>query len=67
MKEDEFQKHLDEMFRHEGIFWDRMDEEDEVRNKIQAIQNKLEAVTKPCFEEPMRTYSIFTRKLFTRG
>ena len=67
MKDDEFNKHLDEMFRHEGIFWDRMDEKDEIRNKLQTIQNKLDLVTKPCFEEPMKTYSIFTKQWFKRG
>ena len=67
MEGDEFQKHLNEMHRHEGIFWDRMDEEDEIRQKLQVVQAKLDTVTKPCFEEPMKTYSIFTKQWFKKG
>lgn len=67
MEADEFQKHLDEMHKHEGIFWDRYNENDEVRNKLTEIQQKLEQVTKPCFEEPMKTYTIFTKQWFSKG
>ncbi|MCX4186663.1 hypothetical protein [Methylophaga sp. OBS4] len=66
MEGDEFQRHLNEMFRHEGIFWDRMDEQDEIRQKLQAVQDRLDLVTKPCFEEPMKTYSIFTKPWFKK-
>ncbi len=56
-----FQRHLDEMQRHEGIFWDCMDDdEDEIRKKLKILQEKLDAITRPCFEEPMKTYGIFT-------
>ena len=67
MEADEFQKHLDEMHRHEGIFWDTFNDEDEIRNQLKAIQAKLEAVIKSCFEEPMKTYTIFTTKWFQKG
>jgi len=67
MKKDEFQKHLDEMHRHEGIFWDCYNDNDEIRNKLTATQTNLENTTKPCFEEPMKTYSIFTKKWFSKG
>ena len=67
MEGDEFQKHLEAMHKHEGIFWDRMDEKDEIRKKLQEIQDKLDSVTKPCFEEPMKTYSIFTKQWFKKG
>lgn len=67
MEADEFQRHLDEMHRHEGIFWDRYNENDEIREKLTAIQTTLETVTKPCFEEPMKTYTIFTNKWFSKG
>ena len=62
MSKEEFAKHLEEMHKHEGIFWDTMSEEDEVRKKLQKIQTKLEATTKPVFEEPIKTYSILTSK-----
>ena len=64
MEKDEFQKHLDEMRKHEGIFWDKYSENDEIRNQLAATQNELERVTKPCFDEPMKTYTIFTKKWF---
>ncbi len=37
MEGDEFQRHLDEMHQHEGIFWDTGTETDEVRTKLNAI------------------------------
>ncbi len=67
MEPDEFQKHLNEMHKHEGIFWDNYNQNDEIRNQLAATQNELERVTKPCFEEPMKTYSIFTKQWFKKG
>ena len=67
MEEDEFTKHLDEMHKHEGIFWDRYSADDEVRGKLSTIQAMLEDVTRPCFEEPMKTYSLLTRSWFRRN
>lgn len=67
MKDDEFQKHLDGMHKHEGVFWDSMDEEDVIRKQLESVQVKLDAVTKPCFEEPMKTYNLFTKKWFKNG
>lgn len=67
METDVFQKHLDEMHRHEGIFWDRYNENDEIREKLLAIQTSLESLTKPCFEEPMKTYTTLTKEWFSKG
>lgn len=64
MEGDEFQKHLDEMYRHEGVFWDIGTETDEIRTKLSQIQEQLETVVKPCFQESASTYSIFTKKWF---
>jgi hypothetical protein len=64
MEADEFQKHVDEMHRHEGIFWDIGTETDEISTKLNAIQVKLDAAVKRCFQEPVSTYSIFTRRWF---
>jgi hypothetical protein len=63
METDEFQKHLAEMHRHEGIFWDMGSEDDEIRKKLRDIQTSLEVVTAPCFKEPMKVYSILTMPL----
>lgn len=64
MELDEFQGHLDEMRKHEGIFWDRYNENDDIRSQLAVTQQELERVTKPCFEEPMKTYAMFTKQWF---
>ena len=64
MEHDEFQKHLDEMHKYEGIFWDNWHEDDAIRFKLKQVQERFEAVTAPCFEEPMTTFKIFTAKWF---
>ena len=58
----EFQKHLDEMHKHEGIFWETGDENDEIKRRLNAIQAKLEAAVAPCFKEPMSLYTLLTRR-----
>lgn len=60
MEADEFQRHLNEMHRHEGIFWDAGAEPDEIREQLRAIQTSLEAITAPCFKEPMKLFSVLT-------
>ena len=67
MEPDEFQKHLDEMHKHEGIFWDRYNENDEIRNQLTTTQQALEKVTMPCFEEPMKSYAMLTKQWFKKG
>jgi len=63
MQADEFQKHLNEMNRHEGIFWDIGREDDEIRIKLKQIQEKLEKATAPCFQEPKKQFDLLTRNL----
>lgn len=63
MEADEFQRHLDEMHRHEGIFWDMEDDMDAIRQQLQHIQDKLEKLTAPCFEESGSLYRLLTRRL----
>jgi hypothetical protein len=64
MGKDEFQKHLDEMHRHEGIFWEMSGDADEIRMQLKTIQEKLEKATASCFTEPMGTYTMLTKKWF---
>lgn len=61
MEPEEFQNHLEEMHRHERIFWDHGTADDEIRTKLGAIQSKLDAAVSPCFREPMATYTWLTR------
>ena len=56
MQEDEFEKHLEEMKKHEGIFWDHYSDDDEIRKQLSKTQTELEKITKPCFEEKTKSY-----------
>ena len=60
MEQEEFKQHLEEMHQHERVFWDYGTDEDEIREKLAKIQQRLEVIVKPCFQEPMRTYSWLT-------
>jgi len=62
MEADEFKRHLDEMHRHESIFWEMGGEDDETSKKLQHILERLEKITAPCFQEPMSTYSLLTNR-----
>ena len=66
MDKQETERHLEDMRKHENIFWDSMNDDDEIRQKLDSIQLKLESVTRECFEEPMKSYSILTRRLFLK-
>ncbi len=67
MADDEFRRHLDEMHEHEGVFWDRMNDNDEIRTQLQSVQERLDAITRPCFEEPMKSYSLLTKRWWKKG
>lgn len=64
MEKGEFQKHLDEMHRHEGILWDFGSDTDEMRVQLKAIQDKLDNATASCFQEPMSTFKMLTKNWF---
>ena len=61
---DRFQKYLDEAERHEGILWDSGADDDKIRAQLGAIQERLETITAPCFEEAMSTFTFLTKKRF---
>ena len=61
MEPEEGEQHLQEMQRHQKIFWDHGTDDDEIRKKLASIQQRLDAMVKPCFREPMRTYTWLTR------
>ena len=46
-----------------GIFWDRYNEKDKVREELSNIQKELERVTKPCFEEHNENLHHFHKKV----
>jgi hypothetical protein len=61
MEPDEGKEHLAEMQRHQRVFWDHGEDDDSIRQKLSSIQERLDVLVKPCFQEPMRTYSWLTR------
>ena len=61
MEPDEFAQHLAEMRQHERVYWDHGSEDDEVRVKLASIQERLDALVKPCFQEPIRAYNFLTK------
>ncbi|TLS18113.1 MAG: hypothetical protein FDZ72_10605 [Betaproteobacteria bacterium] len=61
MGPEEFEAHLAEMQQHQRVFWDHGDENDEVRKELASIQGRLDSLVKPCFQEPMQTYSWLTK------
>ena len=63
MDEEHFQRHLDAMQRHEGIFWDSYGDDDEIRRALAKYKERLEEIIEPCFEKPMKTYGILTNRL----
>ncbi len=67
MEENEFQQHLIEMRRHERIFWDHGDDQDEIRMKLSEAQEIFEKILLPCFEEQMTLYTILTSKLWSKA
>lgn len=63
MEPEALKKHLQEMHSHERVFWYMGAERDDIGPQLQRIQERLEAVTAPCFQEPMSLYSVLTRPL----
>lgn len=57
---------IESMNKYENIFWDSTDEDDEIRKKLKELQIKLDLIVKPCFEEPFKTYAIFTKSWFEK-
>lgn len=46
MNEEEFQKHLDQMNKHEAIFWFMGEEKDEITPRVQRSVEKIESVAR---------------------
>ena len=66
MNEEQTNEHFEKMERHEGIVWDMLNENDEIRKNLQIIQEKLDEVTRPCFEESAKMYTSLTKKWFSK-
>ncbi|HCH4140965.1 TPA: hypothetical protein NKV59_004498 [Vibrio parahaemolyticus] len=64
MSDVEFDKHLEQMRKHEDVFWDTWEDDDVIRKQLQSVQVKLDKVVESTFEEPMSTYKVLTKKLW---
>ena len=51
MSEEDFQKHLDEMHKHEDVFWWTGEEEDRLDLRMRNVINQVEKVTKITVEK----------------
>ena len=47
MDASEFAQHLDAMHKRQGLFWDRLNDSDEVRQRLRVLQDQLERIVKP--------------------
>lgn len=46
MNEEEFQKHLEEMHKHEAVFWFMGDEKDEITPRVRNAVEKIESIAR---------------------
>jgi hypothetical protein len=51
MAEEEFQMHLDEMHRHEGVFWAGFGTSDPTAERVEKAISDIESVCRPVLEE----------------
>lgn len=66
MAEEEFAKHLEEMHKHEGVFWDHGKPDDEIGTNLNAILAEIERVTAPAFQNESTLYGLFVKKWFRK-
>lgn len=66
MEADEFQKHLEAMHRHERIFWDHQDEEDEIRKNLKSVEDELTKIVTPVIQEYSRAMSSWWKRITSR-
>jgi hypothetical protein len=59
MSEEEFKKHLEEMYKYEAVFWFKGDENDEITPRVQHTIEKLEAIAR---KESMMKSSWFSKR-----
>lgn len=64
MGEDEFQKHLEQMNKHEAIFWFMGEEKDEIAPRVQRAVEKIESIA---IEASMMKASWFSKVKKRKG
>lgn len=50
LDDDQRREFLDQMHRHERIFWDFQESDDPIRDRLKNVLGKLEEITAPCFK-----------------
>ncbi len=66
MDEDEFKKHLEDMRKHEEVFWDHGEAGDEVGTNLDSVLADLERITAPAFESESNLYGMCMKKWFRK-
>ena len=61
--EEEFQKHLDQMFKYEAIFLDGYSEDDVIRKELSEVLEIFEKIIAPCFQEKTTFYHALTSNI----
>ena len=62
MSEEEFQKHLEQMYKQEAIFWFMGEEKDEITPRVQSAVERIEEITREAFMTKESWFSIRNKR-----
>jgi len=51
MTDDEFKRHLEEMHKYEGMFWEGAEENDVIKEKLNAVIEQIEKICSPIIQD----------------
>jgi hypothetical protein len=66
MSDEEFKRHLEEMHKYEGVFWEGSEENDLIKQKVDGAIKTIEDICRPIIEEQSGVGSLLVKKLFKR-
>jgi hypothetical protein len=66
MSGEEFKRHLEEMHKYEGVFWEGSEENDLIKQKVDDAIKTIEGICRPIIEEQSGVGSLLVKKLFKR-
>jgi hypothetical protein len=66
MSEAERKEHLDEMWKHEEVFWDTNEPNDAIKASLASILAKLEKVTEPAFRKKSTFMGFISKRMFRK-
>lgn len=62
MSEEEFEKHLDQMQKHEAVYWYMGDDKDQISPRVKEAVSKMESIA----QDVILSYSGFNKSLIAR-